>query len=160
MSDVQLNRIQPEGAAVLLVKQQVEALYNEISRRAYELFLARGGLHGYDREDWLEAERSLIFAPPAELIEQEDEFGIRIALPGFDASQVRVNVLPRMIIVDGDPSQRAGGSHQRLLRCLEMPGEIRTFTAKATLGDGILHINVRKASPAIESDQQSASAVA
>ena len=31
----------------------------EIAQRAYELFVARGGEHGHDLEDWLEAERSL-----------------------------------------------------------------------------------------------------
>lgn len=30
-----------------------------VSRRAYELFLARGGQHGHDLEDWLQAEREL-----------------------------------------------------------------------------------------------------
>jgi hypothetical protein len=30
-----------------------------IATRAYELFLKRGGMHGYDREDWLTAEREL-----------------------------------------------------------------------------------------------------
>lgn len=28
-----------------------------IARRAYELYLARGGRHGQDLEDWLDAER-------------------------------------------------------------------------------------------------------
>lgn len=32
----------------------------EIARRAYFRFLARGGAHGNDLEDWLEAERSLL----------------------------------------------------------------------------------------------------
>ncbi len=32
---------------------------DEIARRAYELFMARGGNHGYDIEDWLKAEREL-----------------------------------------------------------------------------------------------------
>jgi hypothetical protein len=32
---------------------------DDISRRAYELFLARGGEHGRDLDDWLEAERQL-----------------------------------------------------------------------------------------------------
>ena len=32
---------------------------DEISRRAYELFLARGGEHGHDLEDWVQAEREL-----------------------------------------------------------------------------------------------------
>jgi hypothetical protein len=31
----------------------------QISRRAYERFEARGGEHGHDQEDWLEAEREL-----------------------------------------------------------------------------------------------------
>jgi Protein of unknown function (DUF2934) len=32
---------------------------DDIARRAYELFLARGGAEGHDVEDWLEAERQL-----------------------------------------------------------------------------------------------------
>ncbi|WNG19548.1 DUF2934 domain-containing protein [Cystobacter fuscus] len=31
----------------------------QISRRAYELFLARGGEHGHHDEDWIQAEREL-----------------------------------------------------------------------------------------------------
>ena len=31
----------------------------DVSRRAYELFLERGGTHGADIEDWLRAEREL-----------------------------------------------------------------------------------------------------
>jgi hypothetical protein len=30
-----------------------------ISQRAYEIFLARGGEHGHDVDDWLEAERQV-----------------------------------------------------------------------------------------------------
>lgn len=32
---------------------------NEIERRAYELYLARGGADGHAEEDWLQAEREL-----------------------------------------------------------------------------------------------------
>jgi hypothetical protein len=31
----------------------------EIRLRAYEIYLQRGGMHGFDRDDWLEAEREL-----------------------------------------------------------------------------------------------------
>jgi hypothetical protein len=31
----------------------------EIAARAYELFLARGGEHGWHEEDWLRAEQEL-----------------------------------------------------------------------------------------------------
>jgi hypothetical protein len=30
-----------------------------VARRAYELFMSRGGQHGSDREDWYQAEREL-----------------------------------------------------------------------------------------------------
>ena len=32
---------------------------DDVARRAYELFLARGRAEGHDVEDWLEAERQL-----------------------------------------------------------------------------------------------------
>jgi hypothetical protein len=31
----------------------------EIERRAYELYVARGEVDGYDQEDWLQAEQEL-----------------------------------------------------------------------------------------------------
>jgi len=37
-----------------------------VARRAYELFLERGGEHGHDVEDWLRAERELAFAQQAQ----------------------------------------------------------------------------------------------
>jgi hypothetical protein len=39
----------------------VPALSNEeIARRAYEIYLARGAQPGHDLEDWLEAEKELL----------------------------------------------------------------------------------------------------
>ena len=34
---------------------------DDIARRAYALYLARGGQEGHDVEDWLQAERELLF---------------------------------------------------------------------------------------------------
>jgi hypothetical protein len=36
-----------------------EPAREEIERRAYELYLARGEVQGYDQDDWLQAERDL-----------------------------------------------------------------------------------------------------
>ena len=33
---------------------------NDIARRAYELFVERGGEHGRDLDDWLSAKRELL----------------------------------------------------------------------------------------------------
>jgi len=40
-------------------------LTEAIARRAYELFLERGGEHGHDVDDWLRAERELLAAAQA-----------------------------------------------------------------------------------------------
>ena len=39
--------------------ESVAVAQSDIAQRAYELFLARGGTHGNDIEDWLTAEREL-----------------------------------------------------------------------------------------------------
>jgi hypothetical protein len=45
--------------------------HEEIARRAYELFLSRGGQHGFDRDDWLQAEYELMQLPVRKLAELE-----------------------------------------------------------------------------------------
>jgi Protein of unknown function (DUF2934) len=37
----------------------IEPPPTEVARLAHELFLSRGGAHGHDLEDWLEAERQM-----------------------------------------------------------------------------------------------------
>lgn len=44
---------------VAALENHAAAIQNEIARRAYELFEARGGLHGHDVDDWLQAEREV-----------------------------------------------------------------------------------------------------
>ena len=160
MSEVHVNKIQPEGESLLLLTQQVDALYDEIKRRAFLAFENRGCQHGFDREDWLAAESSLIYAPPTELTEEENQFGIRMAVPGFDPGNIRVSVLPQTIIVEGESTQsgqqQEGSvlfsefSDRRLLRRIELPQEVRSYTARAAMKDGILQITVRKAAHAGE----------
>jgi hypothetical protein len=37
----------------------MDSTYDDVARRAYDLFVSRGAQHGHDVEDWLEAERQL-----------------------------------------------------------------------------------------------------
>jgi hypothetical protein len=37
-----------------------ETIKDRIEKRAYELFMARGGHHGYAIEDWLKAEKEML----------------------------------------------------------------------------------------------------
>jgi hypothetical protein len=40
--------------------QRHDPITEAIANRAYELFLARGGEHGHDLDDWLQAEQELL----------------------------------------------------------------------------------------------------
>jgi hypothetical protein len=41
------------------LRERPAASYEEVARRAYEIYRGRGGSHGLDLEDWLQAEREL-----------------------------------------------------------------------------------------------------
>lgn len=41
---------------------------HDIARRAYDLYLARGGEAGHDVDDWLQAEQELRHPPPSSAV--------------------------------------------------------------------------------------------
>ena len=47
------------AAEIELSEPSISIPVEQISQRAYELFLERGGTHGADLDDWLRAERDL-----------------------------------------------------------------------------------------------------
>ncbi len=46
----------------------------EIARCAYDIFVARGSLHGFDREHWLEAEQLLMATGEAQTTVLSDDY--------------------------------------------------------------------------------------
>jgi hypothetical protein len=50
---------QSKGASRVDSTAAVRATQEDIAKRAYEIFIARGGEHGHHEEDWLRAEREL-----------------------------------------------------------------------------------------------------
>ena len=43
-----------------MTRRNVESLDDEIARKAYELYEARGFVDGFDVEDWLQAEQEIV----------------------------------------------------------------------------------------------------
>lgn len=52
-----------DGALEQLLWQIARVQHKAIEQRAYQIFLDRGGTHGQDLHDWLEAERLLVGSP-------------------------------------------------------------------------------------------------
>jgi HSP20 family molecular chaperone IbpA len=155
MTEVRINRIQPEEESQLVLSQKLNALYDEVRRRAFRRFESRGSLHGHDIDDWLAAERSLVFAPQAELIGKDDQLEIRVAVEGYTAHQIRVSALPNEIVVVGDSSTSSVPRYlqihfsecndRKLLRRIGIPQGVRPYTASAVFKGGVLIITLKKA---------------
>ena len=75
------------GTSIL---DEVENVYDDITRKAYEKFLSRGRTGMLDIDDWLEAEREILMKPEARLIEKRGHFIVRLHLPKIDPSNVRI----------------------------------------------------------------------
>ena len=58
-SQTQTQRMPETSARNTATANRPNPTHEQIARRAYELFLARGGHHGHHQDDWLQAEREL-----------------------------------------------------------------------------------------------------
>ena len=74
---------------------EIDKIQDRIMRRAYEIFSGNGGIFGKDIEDWLQAERELVWKPAIELEEKENEFMLQVAAPGIDPKDIDIEVTRR-----------------------------------------------------------------
>lgn len=119
------------------------------------VFSRRGAVPGADLDDWLRAEREIVWSPQAELVEGEKEVRIQIAAPGLEPGRIHVTALPETIIVKGETAYKHKGgegavqfcefSEKTLFRRFELDNRIEVERVSATLEKGILRIAAPKA---------------
>ena len=138
--------------------ERIEHLNDTISRRAFELFEQEGRVEGHHLRHWLEAERELLHPVHMRIEETDGEFVVRAELPGFTASDIEVSVEPRRVIITGkresNEEVKQGGAvyteqcSDEIFRTMELPTEVNVMKVTATLKDGVLNIQLPKATAA------------
>lgn len=98
MTDIQVEKIENPENRTLPVFQRVDALFERLQKRAFELFADRGFVDGHDLQDWLAAEHELCW-PATELAEHPKKYVMSVALAGFEPEQIEVTASPRELIV-------------------------------------------------------------
>jgi HSP20 family molecular chaperone IbpA len=142
MSQVAIQKVQPTDNGAFLFKE-LKDLSEQIESRAFQLFQNRGGIDGFAKEDWLEAERNLFRIPESEITEKQAEFDVTVNAAGFEPNEVKVTALPESLIVRAKHSDKS--SEQMLFRRFDLPASIVPEKVTADIDKGVLHVKAAKA---------------
>jgi HSP20 family molecular chaperone IbpA len=148
-----------EAPSAVPVNSSKHPLYqhaqSRIASRAYELYEQEGRGHGDDVSHWLQAESEILNKVP-EVHESSSWFTINIALKGYSAEEVQVNIEPHRAIIaaartkSSSDEQGAGETsfQDATFAVAKWPSEVDPSTASAYLKDGTLTVAVKRAMPA------------
>jgi HSP20 family protein len=130
------------------VWDEMERMQNRIMQRAHEIFSESGGTLGKDLEDWLQAERELVWKPAIELAEKDNEFCLEIAAAGVDPRDIDIEVTPEDILIKANVQHEHGErkgdvylcefAHGNLFRSIRLPKRIDADKVKAEFKNGLL----------------------
>jgi HSP20 family protein len=130
--------------------KELERMQERVMKRAYEIFNINGGIFGKDLDNWLAAERELIWKPAIELKEGNNEFNLRIAVPGVDAKDLDIEVTPETLLVKAEThhedKKTEGQLHTcefesgHLFRSVHFPKRINPDSVKAEFKNGIVTV--------------------
>jgi len=138
---------------------RMNLIFEDIARRAFEIFEGNGREFGHDLENWSQAERELLHPVNIELTETEGAFEIKPEVPGFAENELEINVEPRRVVIAGKHESsteekkkgkvvRSEACAEQMLRIVELPGPIETAKATATLlKNSMLTLTLPKAAP-------------
>ena len=148
-----LRSSRPEG-----LLETTDNIFDNIARRAFEIFESNGRGFGRDLEDWLKAESELLHPVHITLTESSDTFEVKAEVPGFGEKELEINVEPRRLTIAGkresqkeEKKGKVTSSTQcsdQILRIVYLPTDIETDKVTATLKNGVLNLTMPKVAKA------------
>jgi len=137
---------------------RVNEVFNDISKRAFEIFDGNGRVFGRELDDWLKAEREFLHPIHIQLAESGESLEVQAEVPGFSEKELEVSAEPRRLTISGkrktSKEEKKGktvysetGSDQ-ILRVVDLPVEIETDKVTAALKNGVLELTMPKAAKA------------
>jgi HSP20 family protein len=141
------------------VLDELNKLHGIIRQRAYDLFRNHRGFFTGPLDDWLRAERELVWRPAVELRQKDGEIELVAAVAGVEPKDLDVQVTPEDILIKGASEHRhestEGTVHVcefeegQLFRSVHLPARIDPDSVKAEYRNGLLRVTaaVAKATP-------------
>ena len=161
--DISIAKICDQAKASSALLSQAEWNRQEVQHLAFDHFQGRGQTTG--RDDWLRAEREVLWKPQAEMVQNRRAVVLRVAVPGFGPKSIQVMATPDCIVIQGTETHSHAGLDarlafcefgQRLFRRFDLSVHIDPNTVSATLDQGILEIFASIARPPQNPENHSA----
>lgn len=133
----------------VLTERRDEIRYTT-ARRAYELFEARGLVHGRDVDDWLLAESEILHSYRYDLKDSGQVVLLHAELPGhFPADQLKISVEARRVMVSGERDAEVWQEDlrketRRIFRVHDLPVDVNPFRTTAVLKGEVLEVTMPK----------------
>jgi HSP20 family molecular chaperone IbpA len=117
------------------IADEIQEMYDKVTRRAYEIFQQRGEESTLDLEDWLTAERELVHKPNVHIEETIQRIIVTVYLRDVSPLEVQLLITPEAMLIHG-PSTGL----KKLFRAVQFPRRIDVNNAEALYGDGCLYL--------------------
>jgi HSP20 family molecular chaperone IbpA len=140
------------------ILDELNRMHDDISRRAYDLFQQQGLFSGA-LDDWLRAERELVWRPAVELRQKGAKIELLAAIAGVEAKDLDVQVTPEDILITAKTEHHHDTKEEtvhvsefkegRLFRSVHLPARIDPDSVKADYRNGLLRLTaaVAKVTP-------------
>jgi HSP20 family protein len=137
---------------------RMERMYDQIARRAFEIFENDGRIFGRDMENWFKAESELLHPVHVDVSESDKDLSVRAEVPGFAANELEISLEGSRLTISGKRESKKERKEKKtvyeehcsdqLLRVVMLPAPVDAAKAEATLKDGVLELKLPKAMPA------------
>ena len=116
------------------IADEINDMYDQITRRAYEIFRQRGGTASLDLEDWLAAEREFVFKPEVDVEENDLTITVRVRIGKVRPLDIQLLLSPDAMVIRTEQSTTA----KRMFRTVRFPRRIDVRKTEVKYEDGYL----------------------
>jgi HSP20 family protein len=132
------------------IDTELQSMHDAIMKRAYDIFCNTERAFDRALDDWLSAEREMVWKPPIELSEIDGEFTLTMDVAGVKLPDLDVQVSGQDVLVQSkisyDYEKGKGTVHAcefhpgKLFRSVHFPKPINPDKVSAEYHDGLLRI--------------------
>ena len=140
------------------IDRHMKSAFALVERRAYELFENHGSEHGYDNEDWFQAESEIFHPITIEMGDPGDAYTAFAIISGYRPEDLKINAEPLRLIICGlscaegteSNGPQEGSRHDgRFFFSVSLPTAIDIAAVSADIRQDVLEVRLPKAPPRI-----------